>query len=293
MEQPNNNFKVLSGILAAVLVISIAAGIYYWDRSRDLAEEKERVEIQANSLLSGQSQDLDKLNKKIAAINQEKSSLTTQLDQLNQSLDQNNTRFANLNTTYRSATTALNRFKDSLETQRLAWTDQAKILADTNASYVSRNTALDQELTSLRDQMQRMVPASVITVDGFRVKAVKQNNKETAKAKKVHTLMISFQVPPHLNLTGSKEVYLGLTDLQGNALLTPLRTVTVSTPDAEKRMDVHAMQQIDFTQKPQRVGFTLETDDEIKPGLYRASVYTKDRYLGAVEFQFRDSFWFF
>lgn len=293
MRQTERNLKIMTGVLAGFLLLTLAGTFYYWDRSRDLAREKERVEQKANSLLLGQSRDIDNLNQKISAANTEKTSLTTQMDQLNQSLQQRNARLSALNANYRSAASTLNRYKDSLQLERSAWEGHTKKWTDENLSFASRNTALDNELTLLRDQMQKMVPESVLTVDGFRVRAVKQNNKETAKAKKVHTLMISFKVPAYFNISGSKEVYLSLTDFQGNSLLTPLRTVTVVTPNAEKLIPVHAVKEIDFNQKPQQAGFNLETEDEIKPGLYRASVYTKDRYLGAVEFQFRDSFWFF
>lgn len=293
MGQTTRNLKIMTGVVAGFLLLTLAGTFYYWDRSRDIAREKVRVEQQANALLLGQSRDIDNLNKKISAAGKEKTSLTTEVDQLNESLDERNSRLAALNANYRSAASALTRYKDSMQLEHSAWEDQTKKWTEENLSFVNRNTALDNELTLLRDQIQKMVPASVLTVDGFRVKAVKHNNKETAKAKKVHTLMISFQVPAYFTLSGSQEVYLSLTDLGGNSLLTPLRTVTVVTPDGEKLIPVHAVKTVDFNQKPQQTGFNLETEDEIKPGLYRASVYTQEGYLGAVEFGFRDSFWFF
>ncbi|MBC7571172.1 MAG: hypothetical protein H7319_15755, partial [Spirosoma sp.] len=56
---------------------------------------------------------------------------------------------------------------------------------------------------------------------------------------------------------------------------------------------VHASQAVNFGQNPQRISFTITPATNVKPGVYRASVYTKDRYLGATEFGLRDSFWFF
>ena len=56
---------------------------------------------------------------------------------------------------------------------------------------------------------------------------------------------------------------------------------------------VHAVQVVDFGSGQQRITFQLSPDADLKPGVYRAAVYTKNVYLGSVEFRFRDSFWFF
>jgi hypothetical protein len=138
-----------------------------------------------------------------------------------------------------------------------------------------------------------MVPRSAVTADAFRVEARKRNEQATAKAKKVHTLTVSFHVPPVLRTDGEQEVYLSLTNLQDNVQFTPLRTAVLPGSGAGQTLPVHAVERVRFDQDLQRISFTLQPTDDLKPGTYRASVFTGDTYLGAVEFPFRDSFWFF
>ncbi len=76
-------------------------------------------------------------------------------------------------------------------------------------------------------------------------------------------------------------------------MIASLRTVNIATPESEKLIAVHAVKKVDFSKNPQRVVFAREETANIKPGLYRASVYTKDNYMGSTEFYFRDSFMFF
>lgn len=290
MEHTERNSKIVITVMAALLIASLAGNLYYWDNNRDLAKEKAIVELQANSLLLGQSRDIAKLNKQIERTKRENESLTGRLTELNQSLNRKYTELGQMDASYN---TQLQMLRDSMATQQYHWKKQTNSLTDEKMSYASQNKGLSHQVASLHDKIDGMVPSNALTVDGFRVEAEKRNNKETAKAKKVHTLTISFQVPPQFKLSGTQEVYLSLTDLQGIALITPIRTVNVYTPKEEKLIPIHAVKKVDFSRNRQGIAFTLEATDDIKPGLYRASVYTKENYMGAVEFQFRDSFWFF
>lgn len=67
----------------------------------------------------------------------------------------------------------------------------------------------------------------------------------------------------------------------------------MNLPNQNKPVPVHAVQSVSFGPREQRITFRLTPDTDLKPGLYRASVYTKQAYLGLIEFRFRNSFWFF
>jgi len=80
---------------------------------------------------------------------------------------------------------------------------------------------------------------------------------------------------------------------QMDAVVLKIDRLTVMVNGASESIPVHASKAVNFSQNPQRISFTISPDTKVKPGVYRASVYTKDRYLGATEFKLRDSFWFF
>ncbi|MDO1450642.1 hypothetical protein Q0590_30495 [Rhodocytophaga aerolata] len=289
MEVTKAKLKILTGVIAALLLVSIAGNIYYWDKSRDLSSEKERVEQKANALLQGQSRDLNELRKQVEKSSEEKNALTLKAKELNGLLTQVNNDLWELRT--RKATDAKNLelMRSSSESRLSDLNSRADLLTDKNTSLARQNTQLNQNVDVLRDSLQQIT--SELTADGFRMIALKSNNKETAKAKKVAVLTVSFEVPAGLGLSGRKEVYLSLTDAQGSPLKPSLRTITLLS--SEEEIPVHAVKSIDFNGQKESVTLTVYDTDTIKPGMYKAAIYTEDKYLGSVEVQFRDSFWFF
>lgn len=297
---------VLSGLTLALLT----AGIYYWNQNQQLIQQKEMSKQATDSLVSVKLQlegDVQQLTNKVEtagneqeATNQRVLALTNEVanhdntikklvqtktssrrtvDQLTRQLDRSNTRY----------TIVL----DSMTNQMNAMGGKIGWLTDSNTVLTDRNTQLATNLEKANSRMLTMVPRSSLTGDNFRVEAKKPNRKETAKAKKVHTITISLNVPAELGLTGQQEVYLSLTDEQHNAAIPPLRTMTVTLPTINDAVPIHAAQTVTFGSGPQQVVFTLQPPATLKPGLYRAAVYTKDTYLGSIEYRFRDSFWFF
>jgi prefoldin subunit 5 len=289
MEVTKTKLNILTGVIATVLVVSIAGNIYYWNKSRDLASEKDRVEQKANALLRGQSRDLYELRKQLGKVNEEKESLVLKAKELNSLITQVNNDIWELRTSKATTKEDLELIHSRSESSIWDLNKRAEALSDINRSLGSQNNLLSQRVDALNDSLQAVT--NTLTVDGFRMIALKSNNKETAKAKKVDVLTVSFKVPSGLGIRGREEVYLNLSDAQGRAIKPQLRTISLLSSTEE--IPVHAAKSIDFTQQTESVTLTVYDTENIKPGMYRASIYTKDKYLGSVEVQFRDSFWFF
>jgi len=188
---------------------------------------------------------------------------------------------------------SLARQRDSLTNQMEAMQDKIDWLMKANNLLISQNRELQTKVSNLNTTLDTKVPRSVITGDAFLVEATKANRKATAKAKKIHSLTISFGLPADIDLEKTKEIYLSLTNEQHKAMIAPLRTATITLPDVNEIIPVHAAQTVDFKRKPQRISFGIDPGTDLKPGIYRASMYTKEAYLGSVEFRLRDSFLFF
>jgi len=285
--------KILTGALTALLVISAIGSVYYLDKSRDLALEKNKVEMRVDSLMKEQrrletekSQQADQIQN----MQNENQTLTRQVADTEGMLQRQTSRWSRLQNTHARQTLQLDTLQsqiNDLATQRERMTEENQLLLDQNAYQL-------QQLGSLQAQLQTMVPRKSVTVDGFRVEAIKRNDKVTAKAKKVHNLNVSFNVPAEMGLTGTeKELYLSLTEIHNAVTLTPLMTLSVQESATDAVIPVHAMKTVMFSDPGQRISFSLEAPPEMKPGTYKASVYTKDAYLGSVEWELRDSFWFF
>lgn len=91
-----------------------------------------------------------------------------------------------------------------------------------------------------------MVPRGAATAHACRVEARKRNDKATSKARKVHTLTASFHLPAELRTHGGQEVYLSLTNLQGDLQAAPLRTAVVSVAGAGQTVPVHAVERVNL-----------------------------------------------
>ena len=309
MENTGQNNKVVTYGLSALAALLLIGGIYFWNKSGTLTRQNDLIEQRADSLLSVKLQlegDIRGLNSQIETAADEKTSLDKRVEDLNTQLTNRDRVVAQLRQTNLGRThtiQGLNRNivmmttkRDSLESQMEAVQNKITWLTDTNTKLTSENgelSPLKQQVADLKADLQTKVPRTALTGDAFRVETVKSNEKETAKAKKVNTLMVSLSVPAEMGLTGTQEVYLSLTDEQNTGIMPSKNTSTVTLSGKNEVVPVHATQSVNFDKNPQRISFSVSPDSNIKPGIYRASVYTKDAYLGTAEFRLRDSFWFF
>ena len=306
METTERNPSTLAWVLAALIGVGLAGGLY-WNNNRTLTHRYDQAEQRADSLLSvkfqleGDNRDLKKqletaaddkdyLNKRIDNLHGQ----LTQRDRVVNTLRQTSTGQSRTIRDLNQDVSRLSIVRDSLENQMVAMHDKINWQSQSNASLLKQQKEEQQEQQNRMDaRLLTMVPRSAITGDAFRVDISKSNKKVTAKAKKANTLTISLNIPSVLKLEGMQEVYLSLTDEQQKPMMPALHTTTVTLPDVNEVIPVHATQAVNFARNPQRIFFSLSPETAIKPGIYRAAVFTKDTYLGAVEFRLRDSFWFF
>ncbi|QJW91535.1 hypothetical protein HNV11_20205 [Spirosoma taeanense] len=306
MENNEQRGNVYLGIVSGLMALFLVGSIYFWQRNQTLTRQNNDAEQRADSLLAVKIRlegDIRTLQNQIETSTGEKASLDKRLtdlqglivsrDRIVRELRQGNLGRTRTIRDLNHNIAGLQTVRDSLENQMVAVNDKISWLTDSNSLLTSQNKELQQNVTALNATLLTMVPRSAVTADAFRVEAEKRNKKETAKAKKVHTLLVSLNVPGELDLNGMQEVYLSLKDENQNNMMPPLRTTTISLADVNEIIPVHAVQNVNFGRSPQRITFSITPSDDIKPGLYRAFVFTKDAYLGSVEFQFRDSFWFF
>ncbi|MBD2757621.1 hypothetical protein [Spirosoma validum] len=306
METTERNPTTLAWVLAVLIGVGLAGGLY-WNNNRTLTHRYDQAEQRADSLLSvkfqleGDNRDLKKqletaaddkdyLNKRIDNLHGQ----LTQRDQVVNTLRQTSTGQSRTIRNLNQNVSRLSIVRDSLENQMVAMHDKINWQSQSNASLLKQQNEQQQEQQNRMDaRLLTMVPRSAITGDAFRVDVSKSNKKVTAKAKKANTLTISLNIPSVLKLEGIQEVYLSLTDEQQKPMIPALHTTTVTLPDVNEVIPVHATQAVNFARNPQRIFFSLSPETAIKPGIYRAAVFTKDAYLGSVEFRLRDSFWFF
>ncbi|MFD2935291.1 hypothetical protein [Spirosoma flavum] len=305
METTDRKPTTLVWVLATLIGLGLAGGLY-WNNDRQLTNRYDQAEQRADSLLSVKLQlegdivdlksqlktatdDKGYLNKRFRNVND----LLNQRDRLVSNLHQNNTRQTHTIKGLNQQTKRLSIIRDSLENQMVAMHDKIKRQSLSNEQLSKQQHELQQKQAALESRILTRAPRSAFTGDAFLVEISKPNKKVTAKAKKATTLTVSLNVPGMPKLEGMQEVYLSLTDEQQKPMMPARHTVTITLPDVSEGIPVHATQAVNFTRNPQRIFFSLSPETDVKPGIYRASVFTKDAYLGSVGFRLRNSFWFF
>ncbi|SFC22276.1 hypothetical protein [Spirosoma endophyticum] len=305
METTERTPTTLAWILATLIGLGVAGGLY-WNNNRTLTTRFDQAEQRADSLLSVKLQlegDIRQLNSQLETATADKAYLDKRLENVHDQLNERNQAVNTLRQhnagqtrTIQDLNQHLNRLsiaRDSLENQMVAMHDKIKWQSQSSEQLRQQQNDLQQRLRTIDAQVLTMVPRSAITGDAFLVEVGKPNKKVTAKAKKANTLTISLNIPAVFKLEGIQEVYLSLTDEQQQPMTPALHSATVTLPDVNEVIPVHATQAVNFAKNPQRIFFNLSPGTDIKPGIYRAAVFTKDAYLGSVEFRLRDSFWFF
>ncbi|GAB4000936.1 hypothetical protein GCM10028807_55520 [Spirosoma daeguense] len=305
METTERNHTNLVWTLATLIILGLVWGMY-WKNDRMHSSRYDQIEQRADSLLSVKfllEGDNRELKRQLETMVDDNAYLDKRINKLHEQIGQRERseialRHNRIQQTrsIRSLNDSLSQLKlirDSLENQMAAMHDKLNWQIRSNALLISQKKELEQKQKVLNARLVATAPHSAITGDAFRVAVSKANKKVTAKAKKAKTLTVSLNVPNSFSIEGKQEVYLSLTDMQRNPMLPVLRNKTVTLPNINEHIPVHAEQQVNFDRNPQRLSFSLTPDVTLKSGTYRASIFTKDMYLGSVEFQLRDSFWFF
>lgn len=223
----------LVSALAMLIIIGISGGLY-WNHNRVTTARYDHVERRADSLLSVKLQlegDIRSLERQLETATDENAYLTNRIDNLHQQASQHDEALAQVRQTVANRTHTiqdlhqgmdkLTRQRDSLTNQMEAMRDKIGWMSKSNELVLEQNKSLQKTINDLNVSLTTKVPYSSMTGDAFLVEAAKSNRKETAKAKKVHTLTISLNVPAQLQLEGRQNVYLSLTNEQHKVMVPP------------------------------------------------------------------------
>lgn len=312
--------RAFTGVLVGALAIATVFGVYQAYRSSTISEERDRFTIQADSLMTVKvnlEEEINGLTKDLHDERDENAELVNKTEYINGLLAEKERVMARLNKEA-SGLRGQNKSKDDqlaiLNNQIIELNDVKAImernltdLQANNVNLVAENTEWRMKYEELRAQRQEL-NTHIATLnkriddiiydapaDNFKVEVLKPNSKLTAKAKKAHRLKVSFLVPENIKTSTESQQLLYLTILDEKNMPVKGSAKEVSIMQGEKLMPVavHAMQTVDFSRNPQNTAFEFDLKEKLKPGTYKAAVYSSTDYLGTVEFKVRNSFLFF
>ncbi|WP_337044443.1 hypothetical protein [Emticicia sp. 17c] len=312
--------RAFTGALVGALALATAFGVYQAYRSSEISDERDKFTIQVDSLSTVKKnleEEISGLTKDLNDERDENAELTTKTEYINgllaqkeQVLTKMNRETASLRNQNKSKSEQLamlnNQIIELNDVKALMERNLADLQAN-NATLIAENTEWKAKYDELRNQseilnthiasLNKKVDDIIYSApaDNFRVEVLKPNSKVTAKAKKAHTLKVSFVVPEMVKTSTESMQTLYLTILDDKNMPVKGAEKEVSVMQGEKLMPiaVHATQTVDFSKNPQNTTFMFDVKEKLAPGTYKATVYTNNDYLGTVEFKVRNSFLFF
>lgn len=170
------------------------------------------------------------------------------------------------------------------ENQRL--TGEVALAQEENATLAGRLDELEVNKVELQQRVSDLANSS-FKATSFEVSVEGKKDKAVVKGKKARTINISFDldnVPSELQ--GSQTLYMVMSDEQGTPVKVdnPIKA-RIQTPKNEI-LEIEAQQAKEVTiRNSQRLDFTHEVTEKMRPGLYKAVIYGKTGLVGAVSFR--------
>ena len=296
-------------ILIVLLLLLIVGGIFVMNRQSKLEGQNEELSMQVDSLLLEKEALLIEFEAIQLAFQEEESradSLSTVLADVQQQITERNAAAQKIKQQH---TTEVSGLKKEIEELRQLRTESETYIAQLkseNAALLAQNLELTENVQSMQvandqltekgqnleasnSQLQKTVgklTAASVKASNFQINADKKSGKNTANAKKVRSINVSFDmnnVPAEYQV--NQTIYLVITDEFGTPIkvANPIR-VQLKTNDGkineieaqqEKKVKLSANQRIDFTQ---------EFDSKLKAGKYKATVHSQLGILGSGSF---------
>ncbi len=301
----NNSMRVVTAVLVALLVLLGWWGYTNYSEKQDLAKANEimtRELSELNELKNELEAEVDSLAQAYEAVATENEELKGNLEKaqaeirrktqaLRRARAATQDEVAGLHEQIAELLQAREELQRQIE-QLQAENEQLRQDKERLTAEVQQKTQENEQLRNLNESMQQEInklTRANFKASSFTVVLQQRNNKVTAKASRARRLRVNFEVlnvPPEYQ--GVRPIYLVIMDDKG----TPIKVkqpVLFSVKVNGQVLEFEAVkaQEVDFGPN-QRLSMVWDFERKtLKPGLYRAAVYTDIGLLGAAGFEVR------
>jgi len=178
----------------------------------------------------------------------------------------------------------------SMEEEIARLTEENQTLTTANAQLGQEKAQLQQDVatvTQVKTELEQKVDVgSTLNASNFRMTAVneKSNGKEveTAKAKKVDKLRISFDVENRLATSGTKELFVVVSGPDGKVVTESALGSGYFTTREEGEKTYTNKVTVEYEQGQRKnVSFDLKQTDKYQPGEYKVDIYQNGFRIGS------------
>ncbi|MFT5885839.1 MAG: hypothetical protein ACI9IP_002301 [Arcticibacterium sp.] len=303
-----------SGIAAVLLggafLVAAAAGIYQYQNAGELKQDMSDVVVQNEALETRQIEVQEEmtsieadLSRKIAEAEASAKELEElksaskksgvysfkakkRRQELENELALKNDEIGNLQGQMNKLSEANLGLKNNLEVVPVLEAEN-EVLKSEIALWEQKYAVLEEDFMKLNTRYQKLIYDA--PADNFKVEILGNKDRLTSKARKAERIRVSFLMPAYLQKVqaGNETLYLSLFDEKIEPLEGVIKEVNLSSEKGSIPVAVHAMIDVDYSKNPQVVSFTVNTDEKLSEGSYKGKVYSKDDYLGTVDFRLR------
>jgi len=302
----NQNSRTYGIIIALLLLLSAVMGYFFWQKSRTYVQETAKMEAEKQQLETEKAQiehALDSLSSSYADVRTENETLRGTVTSTAALIQEKDAMIRQIKTTsandvkqLRDQVSTLERTKIEYETiisalrgENDALKAENQRLSGENAELKGNNTALSGKVEGLAKQLEeqiRKTQSATFKASSFRVTPVRRNDKLTAKAKRVRSIDVSFDLADvPANFQGTQKIYLVITDEKGVPIMSEGSTkATVHAPAGAIDITAQQMKTV-VLETMQRLSFNFKFDDRLKSGAYVVAIYCDQGLLGASSFK--------
>lgn len=302
----NQNSRAYGIIIALLLLLSAAMGYFFWQKSRNYVQESAKAEAEKVQLVASKStieKILDSLastyaeartenetlrgkvtttaaliQQKDAVIHQIRNNVTSDLQQLRNQVDT----LSKTKIEYETIITALKTENESLKEENRRLTGEVTQLKGTATALADQLDALAKKL----EEQIRKTQSATFKASSFRVTPSRRNDRLTARARRVRTIDVSFDLADvPATFQGNQKIYMVITDEKGTPILSegPVK-ITVHPPIGP--IDITAQQvRTVALEGVQRLSFNHKFDNRLKSGAYVVAIYCDQGLLGVSSFR--------
>lgn len=302
----NQNSRVYSIVVTALLIISAILGYFFWQKSRSMISESQERQVTLDSLTRVKATiegELDSLSMAYSNLRTENESLQGKVTNTAAIIEQKEITIKQIKASsaknleeLRKQVADLQKAKTEYETIVTVLRQENEQLKQENARLTGENEQLKGEkqqlsgqVTDLAKQLEeqiRKTQSATFKASSFRVEVERRNDKLTTKARRARELLVSFDladVPQPYQ--GPQKLYLVITDDKGVpvAAKNPTKT-TVYAPTGPVEIMAQQVKQV-VLESTQRMSFAHQLEDKLKAGNYVVAIYCDKGLLGASSFR--------
>ncbi|MFN0016383.1 MAG: hypothetical protein ACKVU2_17720 [Saprospiraceae bacterium] len=297
----NSNSRVYGFVVTLLLLISGAAGWFFWQKTKKTADDNAIQRQMMDSLAlvkTGIERELDSLSLAYSGLRTENENLQGQvtttaalIEQKEIVIKQIKTAAAKDASDLEKQVADLSRIKTEFETIMLVLRQENQKLREENDLLMNKNTQLEGQVTNLAKQLEEQIQktqSATFKASSFRVEVELRNDKLTVRASRARELLISFDladVPQQFH--GPQKLYLSVTDDKGTPIVinNPIKA-TVYAPTGPVEIVAQQVKQV-VLETTQRLSIAHKLEEKLKAGNYVAAVYCDKGLLGASSFRLR------